>query len=103
MSLVQRRIISGVVAASVVVFAFVVCCASAPIAAEQMMRRGCCTKHCRMVPLAQPSFFITPIIHGVERPVVPQITPHLVPSNVARIDVASPPLFAPLETIQLRI
>src|SRR5436305_11305288 len=67
-ALVQRRIISGGLAASIVGFAFVICCTSAPVWAELMQRRGCCSQHCRLAPVTQPAFFITPVTRNVERP-----------------------------------
>jgi len=101
---VQRRVISGLLAASIVAFAFLVCCASAPAWADAMQRRGCCAKHCRMVPIAPPSFFVTPIVHSVARPLSPQIAlPDVAPPSSAAAGITPPRLFAPLETIQLRI
>jgi len=108
---VLRRILSGALSALIVVFAFAVCRVSAPAWAEVMQRHGCCSQHCRQAPPAQPSVFVAPMKRDVERPsaIVAVLSsayarPTL-PASIARTaaTTTSPPLFEPLETIQLRI
>jgi hypothetical protein len=100
---------SGSLAALIVMISFAICCTSAPVRAEQMRHRGCCSQRCSATPISQQPA-IASAQRGVERPlaIIALFSHAVAPHSTAAMALAaaattSPPLFAPLETIQLRI
>ncbi|MDP9193115.1 MAG: hypothetical protein M3P06_15565 [Acidobacteriota bacterium] len=102
----RRRLTNTGTVVFAVMLAVSLCCSATTIA---MPQHGCCKDRCAMAPMGIPLVAIEPVKQRVEKPfVLPAVLTHLTQSQPdwtprTYVTATESRLFAPLDTIQLRI